>query len=218
MIKSTLALSIYHYLFYDSTHGWTNDVVGILQREVSWTRVREIVLQNDPALFRPKSKKMTGNSTTTFNVVNSQARKNTKCSSDLFFLKTNIDDGGPCRQSVNYFFCLQSVIFFLFCRQSEVFSPFVASRLTPFTPSCWNRFPQHKNIHFLFLPKELTAFDYHNILFFLILVKFSLTMRSFQGRCMYINRFLSELSLTHLYLIIIAQNHHTIFFLILVNV
>ena len=42
------------------------------------------------------------------------------------------------------------------------------------------------------------------ILFFLILVKFSLTMRSFQGRCMYINRFLSELSLTHLYLIIIA--------------
>ena len=115
------------------------------------------------ALFRPKSKKMTGNSTTTFNVVNSQARKNTKCSSDLFFLKTNIDDGGPCRQSVNYFFCLQSVIFFLFCRQSEVFSPFVASRLTPFTPSCWNRFPQHKNIHFLFLPKELAAFDYHNI-------------------------------------------------------
>ena len=60
-----------HYHFYDSTHGWTNDVVEILQLEVSWARVREIVLQNDPALFRPKSKKMTGNSTTTFNVVNS---------------------------------------------------------------------------------------------------------------------------------------------------
>ena len=73
-----------------------------------------------------------------------------------------------------------------------------------YSKSCYNRFPQHKNVHFLFLSKELTAFDYHNILFFLILVKFSLTMRSFQGRCMYINRFLSELSLTHLYLIIIA--------------
>ena len=89
--------------FIDSTHGWTNDVVEILQLEVSWARVREIVLQNDPALFRPKSKKMTGNSTSTFNVVTSQARKNTKCSSDLFLLKTNIDNGGPCRQSVNFF-------------------------------------------------------------------------------------------------------------------
>ena len=112
-----------HYHFYDSTHGWTNDVVEILQREVSWARVREIFLQNDPALFRPKSKKTTGNSTTTFNVVTSQARKNTKCSSDLFFLKTNIDNGGPCRQSVDFFFCRQSVIFFLFCLQSVFFQP-----------------------------------------------------------------------------------------------
>ena len=54
-----------HYHFYDSTHGWTDNVVEILQREVSWARVPEIVLQNDPALFRPKSKKMTGNSITT---------------------------------------------------------------------------------------------------------------------------------------------------------
>ena len=61
-------------------------MVEILQREVSWARVPEIVLQNDPALFRPKSKKMTGNSIITFNVVTSQARENTKCSSDLFFL------------------------------------------------------------------------------------------------------------------------------------
>ena len=53
--------------FYDSTHGWTNNVVEILQREVSWARVPEIVLQNDPALFRPKSKKMTGNSMITVN-------------------------------------------------------------------------------------------------------------------------------------------------------
>ena len=60
-----------HYHFYDSTHGWTNNVVEILQREVSWARVPEIVLQNDPALFRPKSKKMTGNSIITFNVVTS---------------------------------------------------------------------------------------------------------------------------------------------------
>ena len=60
-----------HYHFYDSTHGWTNDVVEILQREVSWARVREIVLQNDPAFFRQKSKKMTGNSTITFNQVTS---------------------------------------------------------------------------------------------------------------------------------------------------
>ena len=60
-----------HYHFYDSTHGWTNDVAEILQREVSWARVREIVLQNDPALFRPKSKKMTENFTSTFNVVTS---------------------------------------------------------------------------------------------------------------------------------------------------
>ena len=63
-----------HYHFYDSTHGWTvwtNNVVGILQREVSRARVPEIVLQNNPALFRPKSKKMTGNSIITFNVVTS---------------------------------------------------------------------------------------------------------------------------------------------------
>ena len=60
-----------HYHFYDYTHGWTNNVVEILKREVSWARVPEIVLQNDPALFRPKSKKMTGNSIITFNVVTS---------------------------------------------------------------------------------------------------------------------------------------------------
>ena len=60
-----------HYHFDDSTRGWTKDVVEILQREVSWARVREIVLQNDPAFFRQKSKKMTGNSTITFNQVTS---------------------------------------------------------------------------------------------------------------------------------------------------
>ena len=116
-----------HDHFYDSTHGWTNNVVEILQREVSWTRVREIVLQNDPALFRPKSKKMTGNSTATFNVVTSQARKNTKCSSDLFFLKTNIDNGVHVSSRlifflsvVNNFFLVLSVVgsFFALCRQS----------------------------------------------------------------------------------------------------
>ena len=48
-----------------------NNVVEILQREVSWARVPEIVLQNDRALFRPKSKKMTGNPMITFNVVTS---------------------------------------------------------------------------------------------------------------------------------------------------
>ena len=42
-----------------------------LQRGVSWARVPKIVLQNDPALFRPKSKKMTRNSMVTFNVVTS---------------------------------------------------------------------------------------------------------------------------------------------------
>ena len=72
-------------------------MVEILQLEVSWARVPEIVLQNDRALFRPKSKKMTGNPTITFNVVTSLATKNTKFSSDLFFLKTNIDNGGPSR-------------------------------------------------------------------------------------------------------------------------
>ena len=45
-----------HYHFYDSTLGWTNSVVEILQREVSGARVPEIVLQNDPALFQPNSK------------------------------------------------------------------------------------------------------------------------------------------------------------------
>ena len=61
-----------HYHFYNSIHGWTvwiNNVVEVLQREVSWARVPEIVLQNDRALFRPKSKNMTGNSIITFNVV-----------------------------------------------------------------------------------------------------------------------------------------------------
>ena len=92
-----------HTHFYDSSHGWrgwtvwTNNVVEILLRDVSWARVPEIVLQNDPALFRPKSKKMTGNFIVTFNVVTSQTRKNTKCSSDFIFLKTNIDNVGPCR-------------------------------------------------------------------------------------------------------------------------
>ena len=43
----------------------------ILQRKVSWARVPEIVLQNDPVLFRPKSEKMAGNSIVTFNVVTS---------------------------------------------------------------------------------------------------------------------------------------------------
>ena len=57
-----------HYHFYDSTHGWhgwavwTKNLVGILQREVSWARVPEVVLQDDHALFRPKRGKMTGNS------------------------------------------------------------------------------------------------------------------------------------------------------------
>ena len=66
-----------HHHFYDSTHGWhgwtvwTNNAVEILQRKVSWARVPEIVLQNDPVLFRPKSKKMAGNSIVTFNVVTS---------------------------------------------------------------------------------------------------------------------------------------------------
>ena len=66
-----------HSHFYDSTHGWhgwtvwTNNAVEILQRKVSWARVPEIVLQNDPVLFRPKSKKMAGNSIVTFNVVTS---------------------------------------------------------------------------------------------------------------------------------------------------
>ena len=66
-----------HTHFYDSSHGWrgwtawTNNVVEILLRDVSWARVPEIVLQNDPALFRPKSKKMTGNFIVTFNVVTS---------------------------------------------------------------------------------------------------------------------------------------------------
>ena len=59
-----------HYHFYDFTV-WTNNVVEILQREVSWARVPEIVLQNDSALFRPKSKKMKGNSIVTFDVVTS---------------------------------------------------------------------------------------------------------------------------------------------------
>ena len=44
-----------------------------------------------------------------------------------------------CRLSVNlsYFFCRYSVIFFLVLSVvNSIFSPFVASRLTPFTPSC----------------------------------------------------------------------------------
>ena len=45
-------------------------MVEILQQEVLWARVPEIVLQNDRVLFRAKSK-MTGNSIITFNVVTS---------------------------------------------------------------------------------------------------------------------------------------------------
>ena len=58
-----------HHHFYNSIHGrtvWTNNVFEILQREVSWARVPEIVRQNDRALFRPKSKEITGNSMITF--------------------------------------------------------------------------------------------------------------------------------------------------------